>query len=370
MEDVDNFLDALTVDYEALYSENAELTKKVELLIERLEVQKEQEESIKAAIINSQRMCDTIVKEAKQSGDLIMQGAKNRAEKLTEQAEASVQAKQVQFEALKSEVDSFKNELVEAYKTHLRKINEIPSVEFGQIEGSADNQKQISATNEMDPIKAEDAKAHEERLAEEARIAKEAEDAKEAAMLAEEKKAEEAKIAKELEAKKAEEARIAKEEAAKREVLMQERIKNEVAEKLKAEDEQNSSAVSVEKFDVKLYGESDDDNEDDDFDDDAPTGEFDLQPTREFSSDDVKPSQMDDDGNEDDNDDDDDAVDVISQKLASYDDEDYDPLDDTNADVLKKQFSSSLQFGEDYERLSTKPKDKPQKPKGRGLFFR
>ena len=93
MSEVDKLLDEVTPDYEALYNENAELRKKVEVLLDRLDRYQEQEDSIKAAILNAQRMCDTIVAQARQQAALIEQDAKIKAGRVAEEAQRSIQDK-------------------------------------------------------------------------------------------------------------------------------------------------------------------------------------------------------------------------------------------------------------------------------------
>lgn len=129
MADVDRLLDTLTVDYEKLYTENAELNKKVEKLLDRLEVFEEQEESIKAAILNAQRMCDTIVKQAGQKAELIEIDAKAKSEKITKSAEETVKIKERELSTLQAEAGKFREKLVSIYREHLALITALPVYE-------------------------------------------------------------------------------------------------------------------------------------------------------------------------------------------------------------------------------------------------
>jgi len=129
MADVDRLLDMLTVDYEKLYVENAQLNKKVEKLLDRLEVFEEQEESIKAAILNAQRMCDTIVKQAGQKAELIEIDAKAKSEKITKAAEETVKTKERELSTLQAEAGKFREKLVSIYREHLALITALPVYE-------------------------------------------------------------------------------------------------------------------------------------------------------------------------------------------------------------------------------------------------
>ncbi|HWP80575.1 MAG TPA: DivIVA domain-containing protein [Candidatus Acidoferrum sp.] len=126
MSDVDRLLDILTVDYEKLYTENAELNKKVEKLLDRLEAYEEQEESIKAAILNAQRMCDTIVKQAGQKAELIEIDAKAKSDKIMKSAEETVKIKEQELDTLQAEAGKFRERLVSIYREHLALITALP----------------------------------------------------------------------------------------------------------------------------------------------------------------------------------------------------------------------------------------------------
>ena len=64
MEAVDEFLEPLTEDYITLYKENALLKSKMKVLVGKLEEYRNNEASMKDAIVNAQKTCDMMVKEA------------------------------------------------------------------------------------------------------------------------------------------------------------------------------------------------------------------------------------------------------------------------------------------------------------------
>lgn len=61
---VDEVLEPLTEDYITLYKENALLKSKMRVLVEKLEEYRRNEASMKDAIVNAQKTCDKMVKEA------------------------------------------------------------------------------------------------------------------------------------------------------------------------------------------------------------------------------------------------------------------------------------------------------------------
>ena len=66
MDAVDEFLEPLTEDYVTLYKENALLKSKMRVLVAKLEEYRNNEASMKDAIVNAQKTCDKMVKEAEE----------------------------------------------------------------------------------------------------------------------------------------------------------------------------------------------------------------------------------------------------------------------------------------------------------------
>lgn len=64
MQAVDEFLEPLTEDYITLYKENSLLKSKMKVLVSKLEEYRANESSMKDAIVNAQKTCDRMVKEA------------------------------------------------------------------------------------------------------------------------------------------------------------------------------------------------------------------------------------------------------------------------------------------------------------------
>ena len=64
MQAVDEFLEPLTEDYITLYKENALLKSKMRVLVGKLEEYRKNEASMKDAMVNAQKTCDKMVKEA------------------------------------------------------------------------------------------------------------------------------------------------------------------------------------------------------------------------------------------------------------------------------------------------------------------
>ena len=79
IDEVDSFLEPLTEDYVTLYKENALLKSKMKVLVSKLEEYRNNEASMKDAIVNAQKTCDKMVKEAEEKCKLMLSEANQAA---------------------------------------------------------------------------------------------------------------------------------------------------------------------------------------------------------------------------------------------------------------------------------------------------
>lgn len=97
IDEVNAFLNEIAESYAAIYAENKELYRKMEILASKIEEYREEEDSIKAAIITAQKAADGISKEAKENSERLLTesaeaaqktvlDAKEKAEKLVSEA--------------------------------------------------------------------------------------------------------------------------------------------------------------------------------------------------------------------------------------------------------------------------------------------
>lgn len=79
MASVDEFLEPLTEDYISLYKENAVLKSKMRVLVEKLEEYRQQEGSMKNAIVAAQTTCNEMIAEAQRKSAKILNDAEQSA---------------------------------------------------------------------------------------------------------------------------------------------------------------------------------------------------------------------------------------------------------------------------------------------------
>ncbi len=79
---VDEFLDALTEDYTALYKENAALKTKLKILAEKVEEYRATEDTMRSMLLAAQKMAASMTEEAKEKSEKTLADARQESEKL------------------------------------------------------------------------------------------------------------------------------------------------------------------------------------------------------------------------------------------------------------------------------------------------
>ena len=137
MEQVDAFLEPLTEDYVTLYKENALLKSKMRVLVNKLEEYRKNEASMKDAVLNAQRTCDNMVREAEIKCAAMLKEANNAAAQAGTKADSLVAAEEAR--------------LAEARKLASVKIDEIED----QLRSCLQALERIKAANQPAPVAAE-----------------------------------------------------------------------------------------------------------------------------------------------------------------------------------------------------------------------
>ena len=96
--DVDEFLEPLTEDYVTLYKENALLKSKMKVLVSKLEEYRKNEASMRDAIVNAQKTCDMMVKDAESKCAQMLRDANVTAMENAKHADALIAAENARVE--------------------------------------------------------------------------------------------------------------------------------------------------------------------------------------------------------------------------------------------------------------------------------
>ena len=108
IDEVDDFLDELTIDYEKMYKELQEAKSKVEELDKNLEHYKNIEETLQSTLIMAQSTAEEVKKVARQQADQIIADAKGSVQKSVDDLELEIVTKKKQVEDTKKQFDIYK----------------------------------------------------------------------------------------------------------------------------------------------------------------------------------------------------------------------------------------------------------------------
>ena len=135
IEEVDELLEPLVNDYTTLYKENALLKSKMRVLVAKLEEYRKNEASMKDAIVNAQKTCDKMVREAEDKCKQMLSDANAAAAENAKNASAMI---------------SEENERVEeARRTAAAKIDELET----QLNSCIQALERIKEANRPAPAK-------------------------------------------------------------------------------------------------------------------------------------------------------------------------------------------------------------------------
>ena len=137
MQSVDEILGPLTEDYITLYKENALLKSKMRVLVAKLEEYRNNEESMKDAIVNAQKTCDQMVKDAEEKCKQMLTEANDVAAENTKNADALIAAENERVEEARRNAAAKIDQLTAELNSCIQALNRIKSANAPAPIGSA-----------------------------------------------------------------------------------------------------------------------------------------------------------------------------------------------------------------------------------------
>ena len=125
VEEVDDFLDELTLDYTKNYKEVNELRDKVEELNKDLEHYKTIEETLQNTLVMAQSTAEDVKKVARQQADQIINEAKGTAQKQASDLDNEIVAKKKELEDVKKQFDIYKAKMESLLISQLELLKDI-----------------------------------------------------------------------------------------------------------------------------------------------------------------------------------------------------------------------------------------------------
>lgn len=192
VEEVDSYIDKVLDTIKDLKDQNEVLEEKIGVLAESLQKYREDEDSLREALLGAQKMGDSIVKNANNKAEITMREASVKAAHIVEEARKKVEDEKDELIRVQTAAADFKAKLIELYREHIELVTRIPVAESAPAEETAEEPAEMpvaeEVTEETETAEVTEATAPEEAAAE-AEAEREEEPAGEPA--AEEKPAEE-----------------------------------------------------------------------------------------------------------------------------------------------------------------------------------
>lgn len=164
MSAVDEFLDALTEDYTALFKENMTLKAKLKVLAEKVEEYRSTEDAMRQTLLTAQKMAAKLVQEAQAEKDQMLADAKAEAETEVRRLEDETKAAQQKLVMAQEKLADFirrSDELCQAQSAFLQTLPELELVPAAPAAEAVQADEAVEAI-EQDILTQFDAPAQEE----------------------------------------------------------------------------------------------------------------------------------------------------------------------------------------------------------------
>ncbi|MEE1126459.1 MAG: DivIVA domain-containing protein [Acutalibacteraceae bacterium] len=140
-EEVDQFIDEVVATLEQNKKEKIELVKKLDILAKRIEQYRKDEEDVRGALINAEKVKGSAVKQAEEKVAALLEEAKAEAKRIIYDANASVVAQKNNYLKLQADAVVLREQLLATYNNHIRMLEDLPtSADIGQAKIELDNQ--------------------------------------------------------------------------------------------------------------------------------------------------------------------------------------------------------------------------------------
>lgn len=138
-EDVDSFIDEVIESFEQLKKEKTNLVHKIDVLATRVEQYRADEETVRNALLASQKVADACIREAKEKAAKIVREAEAKAQTLLVEANKTTALEKDNYLQLQADAVALRTELIELYKKHISAINDLPtSAELDAVRAELD----------------------------------------------------------------------------------------------------------------------------------------------------------------------------------------------------------------------------------------
>ncbi len=125
IDEVDDFLDELTIDYEKIYKELQEAKTKVEELDKNLEHYRNIEETLQSTLVMAQSTAEEVKKVARQQADQIIADAQGNAHQSVIDLNQEITLKKKEMDDIKKQLDIYKAKMEALLISQLELLKDI-----------------------------------------------------------------------------------------------------------------------------------------------------------------------------------------------------------------------------------------------------
>lgn len=168
-EDVEAFIEEIADTLETNKKEKIELVHKLDILAKRIEEYRKDEEDVKGALLNAQKIKNLVIDEAKEEAEKILSSAKEEAilakqevEDISINTNISIINQKNEFLKLQADAVLLRETLLKVYNEHIKNIELLPTPE--QLEEKKAELDELYPTTEEVAVKVETPKEVEKAI--------------------------------------------------------------------------------------------------------------------------------------------------------------------------------------------------------------
>ena len=151
-EDVESFMEKIADEFESLLAEKKETENQLYILAEKIEQYKTEEESIKATLINAQKLGESIIAESRQKAEAILKDANIRKNDILASAHEEFALYEDNLARIKREVSDFKITVLSMYKEHIESLSKVPEIKKEPANAVHEEQNEVVEESSIETV--------------------------------------------------------------------------------------------------------------------------------------------------------------------------------------------------------------------------
>ena len=127
-QDVDDYMEYILEDYEALYKQSLSADKEIKALREQIESFKSMEETLKNSIMVAQKTAENLEANAREKADIIIKEAEAKAKEITENANNSIEQSMKDLTQMQRTMDVYKCQAISMLNAQIESLQKFETM--------------------------------------------------------------------------------------------------------------------------------------------------------------------------------------------------------------------------------------------------